>query len=345
MPRPKLDRPNYRLRKRGERWVVDWTEDGKPRSVSTRERDEPAAQRKLAQFVAGRDAPTPPDQPTIAEILDGYLSNRRGHVEAFDRLDFAARRIRSHIGNLRPEHLARRTYLVRRERDDVAPATILREGATLRAALKWAEREKWIDRAPYVELPGKTPPRERFLSRDEVDALLRSARVPHVRLFILLAVQTAARSGAILDLTWDRVDFDRRLINFCLAGRAETKKRRAIVPINDVLIGPLQEARQVAISDYVVEYAGTKIKSIRHAFDRAVERAGIAHCTRHDLRRTAASWLAMAGVSIDEIARYLGDTSEMVQRVYARFNPQYLRAAADALAGDVKPAVVKKEQA
>jgi integrase len=31
---------------------------------------------------------------------------------------------------------------------------------------------------------------------------------PHVRLYIVLVYHTAARHGAILDLTWDRADFD-----------------------------------------------------------------------------------------------------------------------------------------
>lgn len=295
----------------------------------------------MAQWVADREAPEPPHRPTIGEIVDAYLRDRSGRVEAYDRLEYAAARIKDHVGNLRPDQLERHTYWERRGRNRVAPGTILREGATLRAALKWAERARWLIKAPYVELPPKTAPRERFLSRAEAEQLIGAAAAPHIRLFILLALHTGARRGAILDLDWGRVDFEHRLIHFRRPGRAETKKRRTTVPINAALIGPLQAAREVAVTEWVIEYKGRKAGNIRHAFENAVKRAGIPYCTRHDLRRTAASWMVMAGVPLKQVADMLGDTVEMMEKVYGRFSPDYLRQAADALAGDVSLTTAK----
>lgn len=335
MPRPKLDRPNYRLRKRGSTWVINWTEGGKPKSVSTRETDEDRARRVMAQWVADREAPEPPHRPTIAEILNGYIEDRRGHVEDLGRLELASTVIKRHLGEIRPEQLASRVFWQRRKGDGVSAGTIVRDGATLRAALHWAVKAKWLDRAPFVALPSKGPPRERFLSRVEADKLIAAAKAPHIRLFILIALNTGARRGAILDLDWGRVDFEHRLIFFRRAGRAESKKRRATVPINDALIGPLQEAAKTATTEWVIEYRGRKAGNIRHAFERSVERAGIPYCTRHDLRRTAASWMMMGRVPVEEIAKMLGDTVEMIEKVYGRFSPDYLREAARALAGPV----------
>jgi integrase len=52
------------------------------------------------------------------------------------------------------------------------------------------------------------------------------------------------------------------------------------------------------------------------------------------MRHTAAVWMAEAGVPMPVIAQYLGHTdSRITERVYARFSPDYLRGAADALAG------------
>ena len=44
-----------------------------------------------------------------------------------------------------------------------------------------------------------------------------------------------ARPSAILELTWDRVDFGRRLIDLNPAGRKQTAKRRPVVKMNDEL--------------------------------------------------------------------------------------------------------------
>lgn len=216
----------------------------------------------------------------------------------------------------------------------MSPGTISREAITLRAALHWAQKEGWIREAPAVTLPPRSAPRERFLTRDEAKRLLDATRTPHIRLFVLIALHTAARKGAILDLRWERVDMEARLIHFRRAGRAETKKRRVTVPINAVLLAALQEARLIRTTEWVIEYKSRKAGNIRHAFERSVTRAGIPHCTRHDLRRTAASWMVMAAVPLSEVAKVLGDTEEMVERVYGKFSPDYLRRAVDALAGD-----------
>jgi integrase len=60
---------------------------------------------------------------------------------------------------------------------------------------------------------------------------------------------------------------------------------------------------------------GTRLLSIRDAFEGAVARAGIADFHFHDLRHTAASYLAMNGASLMEIAEILGHkTLSMVKR-------------------------------
>jgi integrase len=161
---------------------------------------------------------------------------------------------------------------------------------------------------------------------------------------VLVGLHTAARRGAILDLTWDRVDLENRRIAFHRTGRAQTKKRRATVPINNTLLSALQEAALLAVTDHVIEWNGKPVHSIRHSFENAVKRAGIAYCTRHDLRRTAASWMVMAGVPLKQVAAMLGDSEAMVEKVYGRFSPDWLRDAARALEGDTSPRIVIQEE-
>ncbi|MEF9605363.1 tyrosine-type recombinase/integrase [Paracoccus sp. PXZ] len=69
-----------------------------------------------------------------------------------------------------------------------------------------------IQSAPRIELPHTPQPRDRYLTRDEVERVLAAASAPHIRLAVLLMVTTAGRIGALLELTWDRVDLARRVI-------------------------------------------------------------------------------------------------------------------------------------
>jgi integrase len=140
---------------------------------------------------------------------------------------------------LRPSHS--QTYARQRRAEGIQDGTIRRELTTLRAALYWAEGERLIPAAPAVRLPSKPAPRDRWLTRDEPDRLLAACVSPHVRLFVLVALHTAARRNAILELRWEQVDLERRLVHFNPPGRRQTAKRRVVVPINETLAVALQK--------------------------------------------------------------------------------------------------------
>jgi integrase len=339
VPRYKLARPNYILRRRGEIWVVSWTdpETGRTRSISTGARDETGAGIWRDQWLAGLDQPLPPSEPRIADVLDHYLAERKVRVAAYDTLEWACQGLRRHLGNLEPRMLSRRMYIDKRASENVSDGTIGREISTLRAALALAERDGWIPKAPYVEMPPRPPARDRWLTREELDRLVLAAGAPHIKLFVILAYHTAARAGAILDLTWDRVDFARRLITYDRPGRRRSNKRRATVPANVVALAELQAAREVATTDHVIEFRGRPIDSIKHAFARACERAGIEDCSPHVLRHSSITQMVLDGIPVGQIARFAGDTETMIERVYGHHHPDYLRAAADALAGRKGP--------
>lgn len=184
--------------------------------------------------------------------------------------------------------------------------------------------------AARFEMPATPPPRERWITEDEAGALMAELVDPHLRLFTILALTTAARSGAILDLTWGRVDMARRQI--ALGSPQEGRKRRAVVPINNTAFAALEAAQSVSTCEYVVEYAGRQVKSIKKGFREAARRAGLDDVTPHVLRHTAATWMVQQGVPIEQVAKYLGHSDPRITyRVYAKFAPDYLKAAAAAV--------------
>jgi integrase len=339
MPRHKLLKPNYQLRLRGRSWVIDWTDPdtGRTRSVSTRTGTRRAAEIWRDQWIAGQEQPAPPAQPRIADVIDHYLADRKPKVAAYDTLEWAAAGIKRHIGTLEPRMLARGMYVERRGRDGVSDGSIRREVGVLRAALKTAVRDQWIAEAPYVDMPSMPPPRERWLTRDDVDRLIDHAASPHLRLFIVLGFHTAARTGAILDLRWDQVDFDRRLIHYDRPGRQRSRKRRATVTMNIPALTALQSARAVATTDHVIEFRGKPVASIKNGFRLACDRAGIDGCTPHTLRHSSITHMVQTDVPLAQIARFSGDTEAMIEKVYGHHAPDYLRAAAEALAGRSAP--------
>jgi integrase len=68
---------------------------------------------------------------------------------------------------------------------------------------------------------------------------------------------------------------------------------------------------------------------IRYAWYQALKQAGIADFRFHDLRHSTASYLAMNGASLVEIAEVLGHkTLSMVQR-YAHLSEGHTRSVLD----------------
>lgn len=246
---------------------------------------------------------------------------------------YAWKRLQVDFRNARPSELRKamvQDYIERRRRS-VGDGTIHTELGYLRAALAFAVREGWLVKAPYIPLPRKPAPRESRLQMSEVRRLAAAATLPHMRLFITLAISTAGRAGAILDLTWDRVDFERRKIVLANPERGETNKGKATVPMNDAAFLALRDAFEARTINHVIEWAGKPVVSVKKGMRTAARKAGL-KCSPHVLRHSAACILAESGVPMEEIAAYLGHSNiETTRRVYARFSPAYLQKAGKAL--------------
>lgn len=222
-----------------------------------------------------------------------------------------------------------RAHTKERRKAGISDGTIHTELGHLRMVLLWAERHKLIERAPAIERPAKPLPRDRHLTRDEMARLLDAARKPHVRLAMLLLIGTGARVAAALELTWDRVDFEREMIRLRDPFDQTRRKGRATVPMNAGLKAALLESRKGALTPYVIEWAGKPVKSLKKGIKTAGETIGRPDVSPHMLRHSAAVWLAEDGHNMDEIAQFLGHSdSRITAQVYARFSSTHLRKLA-----------------
>lgn len=329
MPRPNRG-PHLWLDKTGI-WHVRDFRAGRRILRTTGERDRGRAQTVLAQAIIEAQQPALPPQPTVADVLDLY-SAARAETHSAKQLANSCRQVRDVLGwlpagDVKAAHI--RTYIARRREACRANGTIAEELRKLRAALRWAAGEGFVDMPRPWTIPLRVKPRDRWLTQQEADALVAGAVEPHVRLYLTLALHTAARSNAILELPWRAVDLERRIVAYPakLGG-----KRRVAVPINDTLLNALQEARDHATTEWVIEYGGKRVTRMNGGWRGALRRSGIAHCTRHDLRRTAGSLMIQSGVPLELVSAVLGHRStEVTRSVYAHLAIEHLRPAMDAL--------------
>lgn len=227
-----------------------------------------------------------------------------------------------------------------------------RDLEVLRAAINHYHAENTLDMVPKVTLPDKGVPRQKWLTRQEVARLLRAARrekqCGHIVRLIMIGLYTGTRLSAILNLQWipnttgGHVDLDRGVIYRRAEGeRVAHNKRRTPVKIPPRLLRFLRywhkkdrttdsEGREVFLR-YVVTYAGEKITKPHKAFRHVRTAANLADdITPHILRHTRATWLAQAGVDIEQAAASLGLTAQEFERTYSHADPDFQSQAANA---------------
>jgi integrase len=151
-------------------------------------------------------------------------------------------------------------------------------------------------------------------------------------LFILLGLYTGRRKEAILSLRWPQVNLEAGTIDFEIAGRQRTNKRRGTIRIPPRLLPHLKRARKRG-SDlgYVLHDHGARIGDIKKGFAAACRRAGLEGVSPHTLRHTAATWLMQGGADLWQASGFLSMSMETLQRVYGHHHPDWMKGAAEIL--------------
>lgn len=304
------------------KWAATGRANGKQWRRSLGTADRAVAERRF------RDIKFDTPGENVGDFMALYLAEKAERRSA-PAMGYAWKALAPSFANIRPDQVTRalcKDYAKRRRREGVSNGTIIKELGVLKAGLTWAKK---ADGATF-EMPEAPPPRDRHITLSEFNRLLEACELPHIRLFCLLGWYTAGRASAILELTWDRVDFERGQIR--LSKGQGRQKGRATVPIADRLRTALVESYEARTTDYVVEWGGQPVKSMARSFRAACQRAKLEDVSPHVLRHSAAVRMVENGVPLLEIAQYLGHTDPKVTyRVYSRFSPGHLATAAKAL--------------
>jgi integrase len=224
------------------------------------------------------------------------------------------------------------------------PASINRYLAVLSHAFTVAVQEwAWVEDNPVLKVTKPTEPRGRvrFLADEERDRLLSACREssnPWLFRAVVVALSTGMRKGELMGLEWKDVDLQAGRITLHETKNGETR----VVPLAGPALALLREHGKVRRMDTPLLFPGSRKGSpidLRTPWETALKRAGIEDFHWHDLRHSTASYLAMNGASLAEIAEVLGHkTLGMVKRyahlseahtadVVARMNARFLGGA------------------
>lgn len=201
-----------------------------------------------------------------------------------------------------------------------SPSTVNRYLAALSHAFTIAEKEwEWLDTNPLRKVGKLKEPRGRvrFLNEEERAALLDSVKKSRNRNLypiVILALSTGMRLGEICNLKWADVNLaDGRII----IEESKNDERRG-VPLVGFALNVMKEHTKVRHvgRDYIFSSdQKNQPIDIRKAWNNALRNSGVLDFRFHDLRHSAASYLAMNGATLAEMAEVLGHrTLQMVKR-------------------------------
>ena len=203
----------------------------------------------------------------------------------------------------------------------LAPATVVRYMAALSHSFTVAINDwGWLEDSPLrkVRKPKLPRGRVRFLDDDERSRLLEACRESdneYLYLVVVLALSTGMRKSELMWLKWSDVDLANQRITL-----HETKNNeRRVIPVAGHALDLLRDHNKVRKIDTDLLVPGRNKTDrpidLRTPWETALKRSGVEDFRFHDLRHSAASYLAMNGASLAEIADVLGHkTFQMVKR-------------------------------
>jgi len=229
-------------------------------------------------------------------------------------------------------------------------ATVNRYLMILSSVFSYAcEELNWLDENPMHKVRKNTekPNKERYLSKDEISRMLEACDKFNIRtenynketrLFILIALTTGARYSEIMNLKWENVDLKHRKFYFMDTKNGEN---RGVPMSEDVLKGleKFRKVRKINNNSLWATKDGKKLIDMRVRFYKVLELAKIKNFRFHDLRHTAASYLAMNGAQLIDIAAILGHkTMQMVKR-YSHLTEKHTGTLIETAVSDMFSAV------
>ncbi|HPO15416.1 MAG TPA: site-specific integrase [Candidatus Hydrogenedentes bacterium] len=299
-----------------------------------------------ADIRSGRNFKNPESRKrTFAEMIDRYVKNilpgKRERSQKAQRKHFAYWRERFgdyFIADVTPNMIAEAkddllqdiALSTKRQR---TPSTVTRYLAALSHCYTVAVNEwQWADENPVkrIRKPKEPKGRVRYLSDEERERLLkecRESRDPALLTIVTLGICSGMRRGEIMDLTWNNVDLNRAVITI-----EDTKngERRGVPVVEPALSLMREHARIRRRVDTPLVFpapkrAGANAKPLdfESAWKAALARAEITDFKFHDLRHSCASYLAMNGASVAEIAGVLGHKTWAMTKRYSHLSQEH----------------------
>lgn len=337
---------------RGDKWLVRVTRKGHPqinKTFSTRKDAEAFARGVEVDIERGVLRQDQGERVTLAELLQRYRNTitptkRGARAETYRLQAFVAKD--GHAKALACKLVARITSAdVAHWRDDrlkaVGAGTVAREFNLLSSVFSVARLE-WgytnlLNPCHGVKKPRANNARDRRITSAELAAICEASASPELALLLRLGVETGARRGELLSLSWAGINLKARTAKL---QADDTKNGHArTLPLSPEALALLQSlprrldgGRVFTLQPNSVSQAFRRaVARARKGYEAACRGAGVEPDTTfliglrfHDSRHEACSRLAERGFSTLEISAVSGHRTLQLLNRYVHLKPEAL---------------------
>ena len=237
----------------------------------------------------------------------------------------------------------------------LAPQTVKHSLALLRRIVRHGTKKN-LCQVPFqlfFNMPKVDNVKTECLTQEQLKLLLEALDADpdqSMASLMRLALATGMRRGALLDLQWTDIDFEREFITLRGKGQDGAAKsgRTEKIPLNPAARDILEKTYRFGDSPYVFPNpSGGKRTEMRHFIKRIQKKAGLPEGFRplHGLRHTFASFLASSGeVDLYTLQKLLTHNSPAMTQRYAHLADEAMQRASGVAAGLFSGLTSKPEQ-
>lgn len=210
---------------------------------------------------------------------------------------------------------------------------------------------RWLDTNPATPVKRfrdlsypDLKPKYRFYTYNQFKSYIKHAKNPKYKLIFEILFFMGLRSGELRALTWEDIDFENKSffirktmnVDHTFDGKekatlCKTKRsvRTIIIPdtiYKDLIKYQKKEMKRPGFSNEWYVFGDTKSLQPKYLYRNNLyiaRRAKMERINIHGFRHSCVSYLMERGLPTIEVAAYIGDRRDVVEKVYAHVNPEF----------------------
>ena len=281
--------------------------------------------------------------PTYAELAAKHIEHARTYQKRPENTEAV---IEVHLvprwGKLRLDEITQQeiSKWLAEKREAFAPATVeklrMMLGRSFELARQWEMPGAEVNPVRSVPRLKFDNARERYLSREEAQRLLKACKTssnPQLWAIVSLLLYTGARKSELLHARREHVDLEQR--SWLIPDSKTGKARR--VPLSGPAVQVIEGLVDIPSCPWLLPNPSTlkPYSTIKRAWATARDEANLPGLRIHDLRHSAASFMANAGTDLFTIGRILGHADHQSTMRYSHLSDQTLAKAVEAGAAGI----------